>query len=63
MSQLTQTFLLMLFGPITIALLITGAVVLLEKREERHARIYRQLTQTPPPPRKGRPALQLVRNP
>lgn len=65
MSQLTATFLMMLFGPMAVALTILGVVILLEKREERIAR-YLQPPQpsrsAPPPPRKERPSLTLVRN-
>lgn len=61
MSQLTMTFLTFLFAPMAVALVIVTGVVLLEKREARYDRIYRQLTQTPPAPRRAK--LQLVRNP
>lgn len=65
MSQLTATFLMVLFGPLAIALVIMGIVHLLEKREERIARRLQphQLSRSaPPPPRKERPTLTLVRN-
>jgi hypothetical protein len=65
MSQLTATFLMMLFGPMAVALVVLGIVVLLEKREARIAR-HLQPPQpsrsAPPPPRTRRPALTLVRN-
>lgn len=64
MSQLTLIFLGFLLGPMAIALVIVGSVILLEKREERYARPYQQLAGAPPPPsqRAGRPPLTLVRN-
>lgn len=65
MSQLTATFLTMLFGPMAVALVVLGLVILLEKREAKIAR-YLQPSQpsrsAPPPPRKARPVLTLVRN-
>lgn len=65
MSQLTATFLTMLFGPMAVALVVLGIVVLLEKREAKIAR-YLQPQQpsrsAPPPLRKERPLLTLVRN-
>ena len=66
MSQLTATFLVLLFGPMSVALVILGVVIALEKREARLAR-YLQPPQphyrpAPPPPRTGRPVLTLVRN-
>ncbi|GBU16809.1 hypothetical protein AOPFMNJM_3693 [Methylobacterium jeotgali] len=51
MSPLTGAFLTLLFGPMAVALVLAGCVILLEKREK--------------PPRyveQGRPALRLVHN-
>ena len=65
MSQLTATFLTVLFGPLTIALVIMGVVILLEKREERltrHLHPHQPSRSAPPPLRKERPSLTLVRN-
>ena len=66
MSQLTATFLVMLFGPMTVALVILGVVIALEKREARLARYLSPpqppIRSAPPPPRMERPILTLVRN-
>lgn len=65
MSQLTATFLAMLFGPMAVALVVVGIVCLLEKREAKIARYLQPLQPSrsaPPPPRKERPTLTLVRN-
>lgn len=65
MGQLTVTFLMTLFGPVAIALVIMTIVVLLEKRDERlarHLQPQHPSRSAPPLPRKERPALTLVRN-
>lgn len=56
----------MLFGPMTVALVILGIVIALEKREARLARYLSPpqppIRSAPPPPRMERPILTLVRN-